>query len=177
MKFELFRKDVLYLRIQTAELTAMATVDQNSVRWENPPALNDELDIVSFTKDKVLFGLIKYWFRMHFLTSVRMKVQTDHVVDTVKLQLYGKKIDRQSFGFGIMNNEESIRALESDALSSDRIPMSNKPIGIAEGGNATIPKFKIVHKYYADFDQKEIGKTEFPFFDTAEISYDIKGKK
>lgn len=106
-----------------------------------------------------------------------MKVATEHTVNVVKLQLYGKKIDRQSFGFGIMNDEESVRALESDALCSDQIPMSNKTIGIAEGGNATIPKFKIVQKYFARFDQKEIGNTEFPFFDTIEMSYDIKGKQ
>jgi hypothetical protein len=156
---------VLFLQAQVGELGPMGTVYQNTVHWQPLPT-NYAKDVSTFEQNKNFFGMDKYWLEENFLTGLQfIKNQ-----ETLRLRIFGKTIDCQSYAFGLMKKNVNNRYKSTHATTE--LKLDSMTEGLATGIN--YPDFKIIKDKELVFGQKIVGKTFLKFFDTNEAIFDVK---
>lgn len=158
------------MQIQTAKLAPVTTVDQSTVKWQELP-LKDSDNVANFKDGEILFGVEKYWFTRKYLTGVQLQLQSRK---RVRLVIYGKEINAQSFGLGILDKKENSFFDSTTALNSDRIKLDDKLPGLNTSIDVAYPKYQVIKTFLIVFTQKADGSSTFPFFDTTPMTYDTK---
>lgn len=142
----------------------MATVDQTTVQWQALPE-RYENHVEDFRNGPVLFGMEKSWFTRRFLTGVELKI----IENRVRLMIYGKTINAQSFGLGILEKNDKGRFEITNAW--DQFELDGKTPGLASNNL----EYKVEKKdRLIVLTQKKNENSTFPFFDTTSMTYDTK---
>jgi hypothetical protein len=158
---------VLFLQAQVGELGPMGTVYQNTVHWQPLPT-NYAKDVSTFERTDNFFGTDKYWLEENFLTGLQFIKNRG----TLRLRVFGKTIDSQSFSYGLMKKNESTRS--KSTYITKNLNLDSLTEGLATGNKIKYPDFKIIKDRQLVFGQKIVGKSFLKFFDTKEATFDVK---
>lgn len=144
----------------------MASVNE-TYQWQPLPANVSSEFLVAFEPKENYFRMDKFWFTDHFLTSLKL----DKSHDFIGVKVFGRKIDKQSFSFGIMNTMENGKF--SQTVSKLELNVDGKEPGLASDENITYSNYTINKDLHLVFG---IGDENKPvsLFDTKSITYDIK---
>jgi hypothetical protein len=145
----------------------MGTVYQNTVHWQPIPD-NFTKAVANFEQKNNYFGTDKYWFKDNFLTGL----QFIKIGGTLRLRMFGKAIDEQSFGFGVMIKNES-KSHRSTLVTED-LRLDSMTAGLATGSNINHTNFIIIKDRELIFSQQTAGQTLLKFFDNNEAAFDVK---
>jgi hypothetical protein len=163
------QQGVLFLQPQVGELGPMGTVYQNTVYWQPIPD-NFARDVSNFEQKNNYFGMDKFWFEGNYLTGLQFTKSSG----TLRLRVFGKTIDAQSFAFGLMKKKEDSKFKSNSNQIHEEIKLDSMTEGLATGKDISYPDFKIIKDKELVFGQQTVGESLLKFFDTSEASFDIK---
>jgi hypothetical protein len=158
---------VLFLQPQVGELGPMGSVYQHTVHWQPIPD-NFTKAVSNFRQTNNFFGTDRYWLENNYLTGL----QFTNNDGTLRLRVFGKAIDGQSFTFGLMRKRENNR--HRSTFVSSKLRLDSLTAGLASGSDINYPNFKIIKNRELVFSQQIVGQTLLRFFDNNEASFDVK---